>query len=124
MVHVARSAHQDVSAAVFFGEEAKQRLPIKACHAVDGSEDRLTQRMVGPQSLAEKIVNQLVGCVLHHVYLLEDNPPFLLDIVKIENRIKQNVAQKIQGDRQFMAGNLGIVATIFLTGKSVKDSAD
>ena len=80
--------------------------------------------MVFPEALREELVDQIVGGVLDHLDLFDDDLLLALDIVAREGRIPHDVGQDVERERQMLVEHLDVVAGVFLGGKGVELSAD
>ena len=80
--------------------------------------------MVGPEILGEQLVDEVVGRVLDHLDLFEDDLLFALDVVGTEPRVHDDVRQDVDGKRQVLVEDLDVVAGVFLGGEGVHLAAD
>ena len=103
---------------------AGQVLRLETRHRALGPLDRAAKRMPLPVVLAEQVVHQLVRGVLDHPDLLEDDFPFLFDIIRREARGKDDVGEQIDGDRQVLVEDPRVEAGVFLAGEGIHLPAD
>ena len=80
--------------------------------------------MAIPELLREHLVHQIVGGVLHHLDLFEDDALLALDVGGCQRRTHDHVGQQIDGQRQVLVEHLDVVAGVFLGGKRVELTAD
>jgi len=74
--------------------------------------------------LREHLVDQIVGRVLDHLDLFEDDALLLRDFARRERRPHQHVAEQIDRRRQVLVEDFDVVARIFLRGEGVELAAD
>ena len=87
-------------------------------------ENRPPQRMVGPESLREELVDEVVRRVLHHLDLFDDNFLFALDVFRAERRVHHDVGEDVDGEREVFVEDFDVVARVFLGGEGVELAAD
>ena len=80
--------------------------------------------MIFPESLSEELVDQIVGRVLDHLDLFDDDLLLALDVVGTEGGIAHDVGQDVERQRQVLVEHLDVVAGVFLRGERVELSAD
>ena len=80
--------------------------------------------MVRPEILGEQLVDEVVGRVLDHLDLFEDDLLLALDVVGAERRVHHDVGQHLDGQRQVLVEHLDVVARVFLGGEGVHLPAD
>ena len=88
------------------------------------AENRPAERMVLPESLREELVDEIVGRVLDHLDLFDDDLLLALDVVGRERRVADDVGQDVDGERQVLVEHLDVVARVFLRGERVELAAD
>src|SRR4030042_6491418 len=64
-----------------------------------GSTDRKAKGGISPGGPIKKIVNIIIGSILHHLGLLEDAHPFLLHILFIHEGMKKDIGEEVDGKR-------------------------
>jgi hypothetical protein len=69
-------------------------------------------------------MDQIVGGILDHLDLFNDNFLLALDVVRRERRVEDDVGKDVERQRQMLVEDLDVVARVFLRGKSVELSAD
>ena len=77
-----------------------------------------------PEVLREQLVDEIVGRVLDHLDLFEDDLLLALDLVGGERRAQHDVGQQIDGERQVLVEHLDVVARVFLRRERVELAAD
>ena len=55
--------------------------------------------MISPADPVEKIMDVIVRSILHHLDLLEDDHPLLLHILRIHERMEEDIGEEINGQR-------------------------
>ena len=88
------------------------------------AENRTAERMPFPEVLREQLVDQVVGRVLDHLDLFEDDLLLALDFIGDEGRTQDDVGEQIDGKRQVLVEHLDVVAGVFLRGEGVELPAD
>ena len=87
-------------------------------------ENRPPQRMVGPESLREELVDEVVRHVLDHLDLFDHDLLLALDIVGCERRVPYDVGEDVDGEREVFVEDFDVVARVFLGGEGVELAAD
>ena len=59
-------------------------------------------------------MDEVIGIVLVHLQLFEDHALFLVDVLFAEQRIQDQVGQDVEGQRQMLVQDFGVVADQFL----------
>ena len=80
--------------------------------------------MAFPEVLGEELVDEVVGRVLDHLDLFEDDLLLALDLLGDERRPLHDVGEQIDGERQVLVEDLDVVAGVFLRGERVELAAD
>jgi hypothetical protein len=70
--------------------------------------------MTRPDPLREQVVDQVVGGVLHHLDLLEDDRLLLLDVVGGEPRVTEDVGEQIDREGQVLVEHAHVEAGVLL----------
>src|SRR6185295_13805460 len=73
---------------------------------------------------AEKIMDVIVRGVLRLRDLLQDYRSFALDFLGIETGVEKDIAEQIDGQRQILVKNLGVIAGVFFGRKGIDHAAD
>jgi hypothetical protein len=76
--------------------------------------------MISPADPIEKIVNQIIRSIFHHLDFLEDDHPFFFHVLGIKKRMQENVRQKIDAERHVLIKDLGIETGVFSARKSIQ----
>ena len=97
---------------------------IEAPYCLLGAQDRLTQRVVLEEILGEDFMHQVVGIVLIHLDLFQDDATLAHDLVGVEDRMQDHVAQNIDRERQMLVQDLDVEADRLFAGKGVHVAAD
>jgi hypothetical protein len=93
-------------------------------HRLLRAENRTSERVVLPEVLGEHLVNQVVGRVLDHLDLFEDDLLLALDIVLAERRTHDDVGEDVYGQRQVLVEHFDVIAGVFLGGEGIHLAAD
>ena len=80
--------------------------------------------MARPELLRENLVHQIVGCVLDHLDLFEDDALLALDVGGRERRVHHDVAEQIDGERQMLIEDLDVVTGVLLGREGVQLAAN
>src|SRR5882724_11016513 len=86
---------------------------------VAGSEDRLPESVVFPETLREDFVDQVIGTVFVHFYFFEDYAAFASDVAGVKDGIEHQVAEDIERDGDVLIENLDVEADAFFGGECV-----
>ena len=88
------------------------------------AQDRPAQGMGPPDQVGVKLADQVFRVVFEAVYFLDDHHLFLLDLMGVELRGLQQVADHVHRDGQVAVHHAGEVAVEFPAGKGVEVSAE
>ena len=80
--------------------------------------------MVGPEGLGEELHHQVVGRVLDHAHLFEDDLLLLGHLDGVEERVEHDVAQDVDGQGQVLVEHLQMERRVLLGGERVHVAAD
>ena len=80
--------------------------------------------MVQPEMAGEDFVHEIVGRVLDHLDLFEDDALLFGDIHRRQRRVQNHVREQVHRDRQVLVEHANVVRGVFLRGKRVELSAD
>ena len=101
-----------------------ERRLIEGADAGGRAEDRPAERMIGPETLREDLVDEIIGRVLDHLDLFEDDFLFALDVLFREQRIADQIREDVDGQRQVLVEHLEVIAGVFLRREGVDLAAD
>ncbi len=104
--------------------EIQQSFLLERAYRLLGAENRFAERMILPEILGEYLVDQIVGVVLIHLDLFEDDALFPNNVPAIEDRIENQIAQDIHRGRQMFVEHLDVEADDFLAGERVHVATD
>ncbi len=82
MVEVAGGGKDHVAAVEAVGVIGEQLLLVERATVAGGTQDRLAQGMILPETLGEELVDQHVGIIFVDLDLFQDHAAFALDIVE------------------------------------------
>ncbi len=80
--------------------------------------------MILPEALHEKIKDQFLRRVFHHVDLLKDHIALALYFIRREYRVQNDIRYEVKGKRKVLIQDLGIKSDVFLFRKCVQLAAD
>ena len=80
--------------------------------------------MILPEPLGEQLVDEVVGRVLDHLDLFDDDLLLALDVVAAERGPHDDVGQDVDRQREMFVEDLDVVARVFLGGEGVHLPAD
>ena len=80
--------------------------------------------MVGEQLGAEQPVGDVVGRVVVHRQLLQDDQPFAVDVGVAQRRADQHVAEQIDAEQHVPRRQPAVVRGVLLGGEGVEVAAD
>jgi hypothetical protein len=86
--------------------------------------DRPAQRGVAPRLRGEEVVDDVVGVVVVHRDLVEDDVPLGLDVVGREQGGGDHVAEDVHRERQVLVEDPRVEAGVLLGGEGVELTAD
>jgi hypothetical protein len=124
VVDVAGGGDRDALRAVLRTEVAQHRVAVERLDDLPVAQDGSAERMVRPDPLGEEIVDHVVGRVLHHPELLEDDRLLTLDVPAVEPRMEEDVGQEVGGERQVVVQHRHVEAGVLLRGERVHLTAD
>ena len=79
--------------------------------------------MIGPQPLREHLAQDVVGRVVHHRELFEDDRLLLGEIRLVESRVHQDVGEDLGGPVHVGVENAQMEGRVFLRGEGVHVAA-
>ena len=82
------------------------------------------ERVILPEPLGEQFMDEVIGRVLDHLDLFDDDFLLALDVRGREGRIHHDVRQHLQRQRQMLVEHLDVVAGVFLRREGVHLAAD
>ena len=103
VVEVACDRDDDVARDVGPAEEAHEIVAGEAADGLRGAEDGAAERVVGPESGGEELVDQLLGRVFDALDLLEDDHPLALELFLVEARGEHDVGEQVEGPGEVLA---------------------
>src|SRR5213592_821351 len=121
---VASDRDHDAWRHVLRAEVGEHRRAIVAVHRLARTEDRTPERVALPELGGEEVVDQVVGCVLHHLDLLEHDRLFALELLGVEDRVEEDIGQEVDRERQMLVEHLDVEARVFLGGEGVHLATD
>src|SRR5271163_2172672 len=104
--------------------KARYHVPLEFLHGVARAQNRQAQRMVLPETLCENFMDEIIGIILVHLYLFQNDAALLRDIAAIKNGMKDEIAEHIHGDRKMLIEYFNVKADTFLGCKSIHIAAN
>ena len=86
-------------------------------------QDGPAEGVVPPELPGELHLHHILGVVLLGADLLQDDLPFLLQILGLVAGVKDQVAQEVHGPGQVLVKDLAVIAGIFFAGEGVAGAA-
>ena len=124
MAQITGGADDQVSGLEAAAVHVEQQVALEAAHCFLGAEDRLAERVIFPEILREDLMDQVVRIILVHLDLFEDDAPLTVDVLKVEDRIQDQVAQHIHCNRKVLVQDFDIETNAFLRSEGVHVAAD
>jgi hypothetical protein len=106
VLEVSGRRDHDVSGVVDLLEEGCEIAAPEAPHALLRPQDGAAEGMIRPEGLGEQLHHEVIGRVLHHVDLFEDDLLLLGHLLRIEQGVGDDVAQDVDGQGQ-VVGSVG-----------------
>ncbi len=106
------------------GVEGLRRLAGEAGDGLRRAQDRAAERLVLEEALGEDLVHQVVGVVLVHLDLFEDDALFAGEVVCVEDRVENEVRKYIECCCNMLVQDLDIEADGLFAGEGVEIAAD
>ena len=91
---------------------------------VVAAEHLAPERMLGEDRAREQVVHEIVGRVVAHPDLFEDDAPFRLDVVDAERRVPQHVGEHVERGLELHVGNAHVEHRLFVRRERVHLAAD
>ncbi len=124
VLQVPRGGDQDVRGVVHAREVGREILAPEAPHGLLGSQDGPAERVVRPERLREELHDEVVGGVLDHVDLFEDDLLLLGHLRGVEERVEDDVAEDLDREGQVLVEHLEVERGVLLGGEGVHVAAD
>ena len=80
--------------------------------------------MIFPEILGENLVDQVVGIVLVHLDLFENDAALAHDVFVVEDRVQHQVGENVERRGNMLIENLEVEADGLFAGECVEVSAD
>src|SRR5690349_7174555 len=88
------------------------------------SQYRLTERVILPKVLGKNLVDQIVWTIFVHLDFFEDHSAFPDDILRRENRVKDQICHDVHRDRQMFIEDLDVEADALFCSERIHVAAD
>ncbi len=124
MIEVAGGGEDDVPWGELLAVEVEDGLLIEARDGLLGPEDGAAQRVALPEVLGEELVDEIVGVVLVHLDLFEDDALLALDLLGGEGGVKDKVGEDVEGRGDVLVQNLDVETDVLFAGKGIEVAAD
>src|SRR4030095_4053588 len=112
--------HDHSARAIARFKETEEIVPLETRDGFLPAADRAGNRMVFKKVETEKIVNVVIRSVFRLGNLLQDDRSLPLDLLSVETRMKKNIGQKIDRQRQIFVEYLGVIAGVVFRSKGVE----
>ena len=124
VLEIAHGRYDQVARRIRIGKVAAEQIGVERLDGIAGAEDRAAERVVLPEALGEELVDQIVGRVLDHLDLFDDDLLLALDVDRRKRGIEHDIRQDVDGQRQMLVEHLDVVARVFLGREGVELTAD
>ena len=104
--------------------EADEGVLFEAADGFVGAEDGLAEGVVLPEILGKDLVDEVVGVVLVHLDLFEDDAALAGDVLGGEDRVEDEVGEDVEGGGDVLVEDLDVEADGFFAGEGVEVAAD
>ena len=103
---------------------ARKSSGVRRDDGVGEADRRLAEARAAPHRLQKDVVDQLVGRVLVHLDLFEDDLLLFRQFLRVEVRVQEHVREHVERQRHVPVDHLGVVAGRLFIGERVEVSAD
>ena len=110
--------------AVMVAHVAGQRRRAASPDDLLGAQHRPAHRLVGKGGLLEVVEDDVVGRVVGLADLLQDHGALALQLLRVEGRVRQDVADDVGGQRQVLLQHLDVIGGLLARGVGVEVAAD
>ena len=124
VIDLAGRGDKDPLGAITLGHERGHQVAIQRGNRGDAAGNRQRERMAGPDLEVEQVVDIVVGGVFGLRNLLQYHLLLALDLLGVEQRLQQQIAEQVGCHLQVRTHNLGVIAGVFLAGKRVEHAAN
>ena len=80
--------------------------------------------MILPEVLGKDLVDEIVGIILVHFDLFQNDAPLTSDILNGEDRVEYQIAEYVESNRQVLIENFNVETDAFLRRESIHIAAD
>ncbi len=106
------------------GVKVEDDLLVEAGDGLGGAEDGTAEGVALPEVLGEGFVNEVVGVVLVHLDLFEDDALFAGELVGGEGGVEDEVGEDVEGGGDVLVEDFDIEADGLFAGEGVEVAAD
>ncbi len=124
VIQIAGGGDQDIGRRVITPVIIADHPLIERANGVLAADDGLAERMILIEIAGEDIVQKIFGIVHLHLQLFQDDALFLLDVLFAKQRVAHHVGQDVEGQRQMLVQDFGVVTDHLLGGECVQAAAD
>jgi hypothetical protein len=124
VVEMAGGGEDHVARRETAGVVVEDDLLVEAGDSLGGAQDGAAEGVAFPEVLGEGFVDEVVGVVLVHFDLFEDDPLLASNVLRGEGGVEDEVSQKVKCWCNILIENLDIEADGFLSGEGVEVAAD
>src|SRR5208283_4039860 len=124
VVEMSGGGYDDVARGEAVGVGFEHSLALELLHGFFGSQDRLAQGVVLPEIMSEDFVDEVVGIVLVHFDLFEDDAAFAGYVLGGECGMKHQVGENLKRNWNVFVEHLDAEADALFGGEGVHVAAD
>ena len=121
---IADGGHDQVRRGVRVAKIIAEEVDVERFDRFTRAENRPPQRVVFPEALREELVDEVVGRVLDHLDLFDDDFLLALDVLGAERRVADDIGEDVDRERQMLVEDFDVVARVLLGGERVELPAD
>ena len=116
--------HDHSARAIARFKETEEIVPLETRDGFFPAADRAGNRMIFEKVETEKIVDIVIRSIFRLGNLLQDDRSLPLDFLSVETRMKKNIGQKIDRQRQVFVEYLGVITGVLFGSKGVDHTPD
>ena len=124
VLEAAGGRDDDVRRPVVLGEEGVDLVAGERGHSGFVAEHLAPKRMIREDRRRQQRMHLVVGRVLGHGQLLEDDVPFGVDLVRSEGGLRQHSRQQLEPERQLVGRQARVVRGVLARGERVHLAAE
>ncbi len=121
---IAGGGDDDVIRCVPLAEPVVQSGALEGVDGFARAENGLAEGVAAPEIFGEEFVDQILGIVAGHFDFFEDHGLLARDFIRREGRSENHVGDDVEGRRQMLVEDAGVVAHEFFRGEGVEHAPD